>query len=164
MFERSERPADKKTEGPTIKLTMMGPTCSEWTSWPLAQRHAYLRGYLEAELFYRGLMSFQWKGKFGPAIDRAIAHVDFNWPTPTRTLNEEERAITIFYEDPRNQHVLFFPARRCILLQMARYPPSVVQEAILKARKKSFDDPDFRDRILRRPSLSLEEMETLSAS
>ena len=108
MFRHSDRSADKKTEGPTIPLTMMGPTCSEWTSWPLAQRHAYLRGYLEAELFYRGLMSLQWKGKFGPAMDRAIAHVDFSWPTPARTLNEEERAITAFYEDPRNQYVLFF--------------------------------------------------------
>ncbi len=92
MFGRSERSADKKTEGPTIPLTMMGPTCSEWTSWPLACRHAYLRGYIEAELFYRGLMSFQWKGKFGPAIDRAIAHVDFSWPTPARTLNVSRRS------------------------------------------------------------------------
>jgi hypothetical protein len=164
MFGHSDKSADERADAKTIQLTMMGPTCSEWTSWPLAQRHAYLRGYLEAELFYRGLMSFQWKGKFGPAIDRAIAYVDFSWPTPARTLNEEERAITIFYGDPRNQHVLFFPARRCILLQIAGYPPSVVQEAILKARKKSFEDPDFRDRILRKRSLSLEELETLSAS
>jgi tetratricopeptide (TPR) repeat protein len=164
MFGHSDKSADERADGKTIQLTMMGPTCGEWTTWPLAQRHAYLRGYLEAELFYRGLMSFQWKGKFGPAIDRAIAHVDFNWPTPARTLNEEERAITTFYGDPRNQHVLFFPARRCILLQIAGYPPSVVEEAILKARKKSYDDPDFRDRILRRRSLSLEELETLSAS
>jgi len=164
MFGRSERSADEKREGPTTPLTMMGPTCSEWTSWPLACRHAYLRGYIEAELFYRGLMSFHWKGKFGPAIDRAIAHVDLNWPTPARTLNEEEHAITTFYEDPRNQHVLFFPARRCILLQIAGYPPSVVTEAILKVRKESVDDPDFRDRILRRRSPSLEELETLRAS
>lgn len=164
MFGHPDKSADERADGKTIQLTMMGPTCGEWTSWPLAYRHAYLRGYLEAELFYRGLMSFQWKGKFGPAIDRAIAHVDFNWPTPARTLNEEERAITTFYGDPRNQYVLFFPARRCILLQIAGYPPSVVEDAILKARKNSFDDPDFRDRILRRRSLSLEELETLSAS
>jgi len=109
-------------------------------------------------------MSFHWKGKFGPAIDRAIAHVDFSWPTPARTLNEEERAITTFYEDPRNQYVLFFSARRCILMQIAGYPPSVVRETILNVRKKSFDEPDFRDRILRRRSLSLEELEKLSAS
>jgi tetratricopeptide (TPR) repeat protein len=164
MSRHTDQSAGKKTEGPTIPLTMMGPTCSEWTSWPLAQKHAYLRGYLEAELFYRGLMSLQWKGKFGPAMDRAIAHVDFSWPTPSRTLNEEERAITTFYEDPRNQYVLFFYARRCILMQIAGYPPSDVREAVLNVRKKSFDDPDFRDRILRRRSLSLEELETLSAS
>ena len=164
MFRHSDRSADKKTEGPTIPLTMMGPTCSEWTSWPLAQRHAYLRGYLEAELFYRGLMSLQWKGKFGPAMDRAIAHIEFTWPTPARTLNEEEHALTTFWEDPRNQYVLFFPARRCILMQIAGYAPSDVREAVLNVRKKSFDDPDYRDRILRRRSLSLEELETLGAS
>jgi tetratricopeptide (TPR) repeat protein len=164
MFGHSDGSAHKKTEGRTIPLTMMGPTCSEWTSWPVAQRYAYLRGYLEAELFYRGLMSLQWKGKFGPAMDRAIAHVESRWPTPARTLNEEERAITAFYEDPRNQYVLFFFARRCILMQIAGYPPSVVHEVVLNVRKKSFDDPDFRDRILRKRSLSLEQLETLSAS
>ncbi len=97
-------------------------------------------------------------------MDRAIAHVDFSWPTPARTLNEEERAITTFYEDPRNQYVLFFYARRCTLMQIAGYPPSVVRDAVLNVRKKSFDDPDFRDRILRKRSLSLEELERLSAS
>jgi len=49
-------------------------------------------------------------------------------------------------------------------MQIAGYPPSVVHEVVLNIRKKSFDDPDFRDRILRKRSLSLEQLETLSAS
>jgi hypothetical protein len=163
MFPRFDKSADK-AGATTCTPNIMGPTCSEWTSWPLAQRHAYLRGYLEAEMFYRGVMSFQWKGKFGPATDRAIAHMDFNWPTPARTLDEEEIAITRFYEDPRNQNILFFPARRCVLMQLAGYPPSAVREAILKVRKSQMDDPTFPDRMLKQRSPSLEELETLSAS
>ena len=163
MFQNSRNSVDKVWGEPS-PITMMGPTCSEWTSWSLDQRRAYLRGYLEAEMFYRGVMSFQWKGKYGPALDRVIAHMDYEWPTPERTLEAEENAITRFYEDVRNQHVLFFPARRCVLLQLAGYPPSVVRKTILHIRKAQMDDPSFPSRMLKARWPSLEELETLSAS
>ena len=145
-------------------VTAMGPTYEEWGAWTSEVKTAYLRAYCEAELFYRGVISFQWKGNFGPALDRAIAHLDYHWPNPSRSFSEEYGEIISFYQDPKNQHIGLSPARRCVLMQIAGYSPSVVQESILKIRNKAYERVDPRDRILRQRHPSLAELEQLSST
>jgi hypothetical protein len=160
--ERSREPRTGNVKPSPV--TAMGPKCDEWAAWTSEVKFAYLRGYCEAELFYRGIIWLQWKGNFGPGIDRAISHLGYKWPCPSRSFAEEYEAMVRFYEDPKNEHIAPCAARRCVLMQIAGYPPSVIQETMLKVRTRSFEKVGLRDRILPERWPSLAELEKRSST